>query len=159
MSQSTYEDIQREREIMQLFLKHVWNPKVGREDIAHHYGDRNSVDGYIGDGREVLRWVEVKGRKHLPDKYDSTIYSVRKWNALTMAEAGNGAPGMFLAGYSDDTIRWVLNRSLKYPLRAIIMGRKDRGLANDEEPCFAISHSDMGIWRPSDETETQRGTE
>ena len=70
------------------------------------FGPLCPIDYYaLRDGR-LAAVVEHKGRSHAFDRYPSVFLNVRKWLALSLAEAGLGVPALFVVTFTDG-MWWV----------------------------------------------------
>ena len=127
----TPDDRKAQREIADA-LEKAWGCKV-----ADFGGHASEIDYYAHRGGNVLAVIEIKSRKHESDKYPTLYLSMRKWLALLMASIGMGAHPFFVAGYSDNVIRYI--NAYDADARNIkILGRTDRGAANDQEPIIEV---------------------
>ena len=81
-------------------LERVWNCQI------YAFGPMTPLDFYALRDGCLAAVLECKTRSHASDLYPTVFLSVRKWLALTLAEAGLGVPGVFVVRFVDG-IRWV----------------------------------------------------
>jgi hypothetical protein len=87
-----------------------------------------TADGYLGNGKSVLYWVEVKGRTAARGKWPDERLEVAKWDALSKLEAATGVPVVIAYTYADDEVAAIKLSDLESQQTGLERwGRTDRG--------------------------------
>lgn len=83
-------------------LEAQWNCEL------HPFGALSPIDWYATRHGRIVAVAELKTRTHSSDRYPTVFLNVRKWLALSLAEAGLGVPALFAVSFTDG-VRYVRN--------------------------------------------------
>lgn len=68
----------------------------------HHFGKLSPIDWYATRHGRVTAVIEMKTRSHSADRFLTVFLNVRKWLALSLAEAGLGVPALYIVSFADE---------------------------------------------------------
>lgn len=123
------QDRQAEQEVAEAVAS-IWNCQMVR------LGEFDRVDYYAVRGEQVRAACEVKCRKNGLHKYPTVYLALRKWQALVLTGMAFGIAPFFIVQWTD-ALGYV--NVLDVPPRELrLVGRFDRGLDNDREPCAEV---------------------
>lgn len=112
----------------------------------------SEVDYILTDETGVRGFLEIKSRKpamgELKERHpEGVLLKRRKYEACSTLESLFNVPAwvLFAFGSGKDTL--AAARPHLLPTRpSILTGRRDRGLATDEEPVVLISWDELEVW-------------
>ena len=131
---SSAEDEANEREVA-ADLGRAWRCEV------HAFGPLTALDFYaLRDGR-LAGVIELRCLRASTTTHESAYLNVRKWLALTLAQAGLGVPALWVVRFVDG-IRWI--RVGEVDASAVTMlRRRVVQVASDVEPAIAVPVNSM----------------
>ena len=103
--------------------------------VRHHFDQFAPIDTYALIDDRTVGYAEIKDRDHAA--HFKTVYvSVRKWGNLHLYARNLKVAPLFVARFTDGTIRWLDVRGTGGDVW--YRGRRDRGLNNDMEPMLEV---------------------
>lgn len=96
---ATKRDRRNEAAAARLLEKH-WQCEL------QHFGKLSPIDWYATRHGRMVAIAELKSRTHRAGHYPTVFLNVRKWLALSLAEAGLGVPALFAVSFTDG-VRYV----------------------------------------------------
>ena len=123
MLYETENDRERQRRVLKRLAE--WSNKT---EVWAEMPTTFTADGYLGNRKSVLYWVEVKGRTAPRGKWPDERLEVAKWDALSKLEAATGVPVLIAYAYADDEVAAIRLSYLASQQTGLERwGRTDRG--------------------------------
>lgn len=100
----------------------------------------------------VVGFYEIKSRKpsmsELQDRHpDGVLLKRRKYEGCSTLESMFNVPAWVMFAFGSGKDRLAAVRPHVLPTRpSVLTGRRDRGLATDEEPVVLIDWNDLEVW-------------
>lgn len=119
-----------------LFIEPTWNCRL------HHLPKFNAIDWYASRGNALVAHLEIKGRDHASDRFETVFFNLRKWLPLTMARLHLNVPSLFVVQFTDKLL--YIDVGL-IDTRQIVMGGTKRIVKSgtDIEPVILVPVASM----------------
>ncbi len=106
------------------------------------FGALCPIDWYAERYGRMVGLLELKGRTHASDHFETVFLNVRKWLALTLGSMGMNCPAIFIVRFTDQVL-WVPLTSIDATKHKIAGCARIVKNQNDIEPVIEVPVSGM----------------